>query len=240
MDFFGRAVSNAIEMSAAPELRSWPNKVTREDARAAKAREREFFAALKAEGKRAGWRFARADIFRQEGRWFISNMPTLAWQRGVWNRLTVKPMALDPLFWEIVDLPDNNSRPLSFRATGAWVLRPEWIREAIATEEDSPLQLADRVLEWSNQQLGLLSGWSTARMLAELGPGERLHHQQRSLAICLHLLNGDLDKAEDLCRAAGDQSELLADGGGFTTNNSDGTRSTFNKQALRWIASRRG
>lgn len=227
-------------MLESTELKAWPNKVTREEARMAKQREREFLSAIKAQGRQSGWRFARADIFRQEGEWFVSNMPTLAWQRGVWSRMTVKPMALDPLFWDIVGLPENNRLPLSFRATGAWVLQPNEPAEAVGSEEASPIELARRVVDWSNQRLAALPHLSIDSMLAELGSRQRLQYQRRTLAICLYLLKGDFDEAQELCYEAGDQRPLMADGGGYCTNHADGTRSTFNEQALRWIADRRG
>ena len=51
--------------------------------------------------------------------------------------------------------------------------------------------------------------------------------------------HGDLDKAQHLCRQAGDQSSVAADGGGFGANHADGTSSTFIQQALDWIAKER-
>jgi hypothetical protein len=151
----------------------------------------------------------------------------------------VKPMRLDELFWEIVGLPENNNLPLSFRDNGAWVLRPEWRVEALAPSEDAVIELAGQVVEWSNAQLSSRPSWSIDAMLAELETGDELHHQKRTLAICLHLLRGDLHQAQHLCRQAGDQRPIDADGGGFRTHHADGTWSTFNQQALEWIAKQR-
>ncbi len=118
-------------------------------------------------------------------------------------------------------------------------MRPESKAEAIAFGESSVIELADKVVEWSNAQLKFCASWSIDDMLLALGPEAELHHQSRTLAICLHLLNRDFDKAQYLCRQAGDQKPLAADGGGFTTGHPDGTRSTFNQQALEWIAQKR-
>jgi hypothetical protein len=219
-------------------LLPWPDRLSREERKLAKQRERDFHASLKSRARDAGWRYAAGEIFRREGDWFVCNLPSLAWGRGAWARLTVKPMALDPLFWEIVGLSENNALPLSFRANGAWVLRPEWHVGAIATQETAVEKLADQMLDWSNRQIDI-DGWSIRRMLDGLGPSDGLKYQNRTLAICLHLLEGNFDEAELLCRQAGDQSPLEADGGGFTTGHGDGTRSTFNQQALAWIAKER-
>jgi hypothetical protein len=216
----------------------WPAKLTREQAKGAKQRERDFQAIVKAHGKASGWRYARADLFKQDGDWFVSNMPSLAWERGAWSRLTVKPMALDPLFWDIVGLPENNHLPLSFRATGAWVLQPRWREELVGASESSVVELAHQTVAWSKTQVAA-SDWSIDGMIADVGSDRELRSQRRALAICLHLLKGDLDKAQHLCRQAGDQNSLAADGGGFSTNHADGTRSTFIQQALDWIAKER-
>ena len=216
----------------------WPAKLTREQAKGAKQRERDFQAAMKAHAKASGWRYARADLFKQEGDWFVSNMPSLAWHSGAWSRLTVKPMALDPLFWDIVGLPENNDLPLSFRATGAWVLRPGWREELVGASESSVVALAHQTVEWSDTQIAA-SDWSIDAMIADLGSDRELRSQRRALAICLHLLKGDLDKAQDLCSQAGDQSSLAADGGGFGANHADGMHSTFIQQASDWIAKER-
>lgn len=217
----------------------WPNKLTREQAKAAKQRERDFLAVLKSRGRTSGWRFSSGELFKQQEDWFVSNMPSLAWQRGTWSRLMVKPMSLDPLFWDIVGLPENKKQPLSFRANGAWVLRPEWRTEAVAPHEESLVELAHRMVEWTDQQLSGSSAWSIDAMLDDLGPDAGLKYQKRSLAVCLHLLKGDLDRAQYLCREAGDQTSLMADGGGFGTHNADGTHLTFIQQAQEWIASER-
>lgn len=221
-------------------LEPWPDKLSREEARAIKLRRKEFVQALKDQARPRGWRFARADIFREQAGWFISNLPSLGWRSGVQNRLQIKPMALDPLFWDIVGLPDNHKLPLSFRATGAWVLQPPSRPVDLSPQEDSPMALANQVVDWTTDCLASLSSRSLDSMLAELGPEDNLTHQRRALAICLHLLNEDLDRAKHLCLSAGDQHSLLADSGGFVTHHPDGTFSTFNQQALRWIETRRG
>jgi hypothetical protein len=65
-------------------------------------------------------------------------------------------MALDPLFWDIVGLPENVELPLSFRAFGAWVCRGPAITESEIDEDDgSPATIASNVLSWANEQIAL-------------------------------------------------------------------------------------
>ena len=93
------------------DLPVWPAKLTREQQKAAKQRGKDFDAALKVRSRAAGWRFARGEVFRQTGDWFISILPSLLWERGALVRMTVKPMTLDPLFWQIVGLSENEALP---------------------------------------------------------------------------------------------------------------------------------
>src|SRR3954452_11359725 len=100
----------------ANEPHPWATKLTREQQRALKQRDKDFQVALKAAARRRGWRYAGGEIFRQDGEWFASVMPfPPAWQVVV-AQFILKPMALDPLFWDIVGLSENSRLPLSFRA----------------------------------------------------------------------------------------------------------------------------
>lgn len=80
---------------------AWPAKLTREQQNAVKRRDKDFDAALKLAAKATGWHHARGTVFRQSGDWFIGMLPSLLWEHGAIVRMMVKPMALDPLFWDI-------------------------------------------------------------------------------------------------------------------------------------------
>jgi len=89
-------------------------------------------AAVSAELKRMapakGWRFAWGWLFQERDGWFLDV------RGGPWVRqdcttveFRAKPMALDPLFWEIVKTPENVTEALSFRLFGAWTCQgPAW------------------------------------------------------------------------------------------------------------------
>jgi len=153
----------------------------------------------------------------------------------------IKPMALDPLFWSIVGLKENEALPLSFRAIGAWVLRPPSIEDNVGLDTVEVGALAREVLKWVNQRTSrLLETMSLETMLAELVQREPLRGQHRALAVCLHLLAGDHEAAMGLCRIDDtDENPPVRDGGGFTTRNGDGSIATFLDQARDWIALKR-
>jgi hypothetical protein len=155
--------------------------------------------------------------------------------------MMVKPMALDPLFWDIVGLSENEALPLSFRATGAWVLRPPSTDDHVGLNTTEVEPLAAEVLNWGNQRASeILKSISIESMIAALPNGEHLRGQRRALAVCLRVLAKDLDGAIHLCRMDDpDTHPLMREGGGFSTRNRDGTISTFIDQARDWIARKR-
>lgn len=222
------------------DIPAWPAKLTREQQKAVKQRSNDFDAALKRDARAAGWRYARGTIFRQSADWFISILPSLLWERGAVVRMMVKPMAIDPLFWDIVGLSGNNTLPLSFRATGAWVLRPPSTESCVGLNTIEVELLAKDVFEWANTQVSqILTSISIASMLSAL-PGSHQVRAHRALAICLHILAKDLDGAFELCRLNDpDTHPLMQENGGFTTHNCDGSVSTFLDQARDWIARKR-
>ena len=190
-------------MSTSESVSAWPTKMTHEEKRVVKQREKDFQAALKANSRAAGWRYAASDIFRQQGEWFVSILPSLTWQRGVRMQLMVKPMALDSLFWDIVGVEENSSLPLSFRARGAWVLRPVTFLGPILLDIEEPDVLARRLLEWANEHVSQsLQTASVQQMLDDL-PDPSDPRCSRALGVCLNILNDDLDRAMRICQIEG-------------------------------------
>ena len=175
--------------------------------------------------KGVGWRYANGGIFQQSGDWFVSILPRLLWGRGVNAKVLAKPMAVDPVFWRILGRPENERLPLSFRANGAWVLRPPFLEGYIALDEREPEQLATAFLKWSSERLPEVAASSVAMLLVEIeGTGVRRKHFA-ALEICLRLLQDDWDGALDLCRNRGRHES-----GGFMTGSK-----TFFDQASEYI-----
>lgn len=217
-----------------------PGKLTREQQRAARQRQKDFAAALKRQARAASWRYAGGWIFRQSGDWFVDVLPWLLPERGAALRLLIKPMALDPLFWDIVGVSENRSFPLSFRANGAWVLRPATIDSQAGLDLAEVESLAAEVLRVADRQAAaLLETISLESMLAALPDKKDLFGQQRVLAVCLHILAGHTEAAFELCRISSSEEHPIVRGSGFLTRNPDGSVSTFLDQARDWIARER-
>ena len=218
-----------------------PAKLTREQQRQLKQRNKDFDAALKREARLSKWGYAGGLVFRQREDWFVCAIGTLLWERGVEIDIGIKPMELDPLFWDIVGLGENRALPLSFRANGAWVLRPATSRARFGTDVTDVGPLAALAMAEIERWAGdLVASTSIATMLNALPTDEDLRGQPRALAVCLNLLNSEFDRAQKLCRTDdGDAHPLVREGGGFTTHNPDGSVSTFLDQAREWIAQHR-
>ena len=83
--------------------------------------EKELLAALGPALKGSGWKKSGGVLFRQSGVMFQEvgvSVSLLDGTVGVTQK--IKPMALDPILWDILGLTENASAPLSFRATGAF------------------------------------------------------------------------------------------------------------------------
>lgn len=211
----------------------YPRPMPREEARQIKERDKAFKIALKSQAKGTGWKHADGSIFKQEDEWFLSVLPSMSYKSGVTIRWQCKPMAIDPLFWEIFHLEENKKMPLSFRDRGAWTVRPSWPSRYIAFEETSPDKLAEAVLDWSNERLNAVSEFSVEKMLNRLGPLDKLT-AWKTEAICLLILLERLDDAERLCLESDP-----ADSGGFSASRNNGG-DRFYDYALEWIGRKQG
>lgn len=99
--------------------------------------------------KGTAWRQANGVVFRQQDEWFIAgHWRNISADPADGHRIEImaKPMAIDPMLWEIMDLQENNKQPLSFRYWGAFicgtpVLKCEILNET-APAKSMPLMLA--------------------------------------------------------------------------------------------------
>jgi len=211
----------------------YPRPMPTEEARQIKERDNAFKIALKSQAKGTGWRHADGSIFKQEDEWFLSVLPSMSYRSGVTISWQCKPMAIDPLFWEIFHLEENKKMPLSFRDRGAWTVRPSWPSRYIACEETSPDRLAKAVLGWANERRNDVSEFSVEKMLNRLGPIDKLT-AWKAEAICLLILLDRLDEAERLCLESDSK-----DSGGFSARRNNGG-DRFYDYALEWIGRKQG
>lgn len=215
-----------MQQSDVPE---WPARVSREAARAQKDRATRFQTALKARAKAHGWSYAGGSLFRKQDEWFVDVLPSLLWGRGVRVTRRAKPMAVDPIFWSVVGLPENERMPLSFRAQGAWVLLSPPVESCLALSETEPERLAEEVMEWSTRDLSDVTDRTVRDLLADIHARGERRSSYAALEVCLHLLLGELEDAFALC-----SSPNPSDFGGFRMG-----EASFFDQARAWIIAAR-
>ena len=111
----------------------------RDLAKRRKAFEKELLAALGPAVKGTGWIRNRSALVRQSGAFFqdIVISVHLNDENKIGVVQSFKPMALDPLLWDILGISENASKPLPFRTWGAFTC-------AGLPIYDSLLELADR------------------------------------------------------------------------------------------------
>ena len=209
------------------ETRQWPTEMTREQRRLAKERQKEFEYTFKECAKGTGWRFSRGSIYREDNDWFLASSPFLNWQQGITHQLCIKPMSLDVLFWEVVNLEENNDLPLSFRQNGAWVLKPPRLTRYENPATTNPKELANLAFAWTKKWHSQnLKTYTLDDMLKRLQPLSATTSHLRALAICLLILKKEYIEASALIKNRPDDS------GGFSVMGSE----NFYDMAKKWLA----
>jgi len=179
------------------------------------------------------WRLNSDFLFQERADWFISVVfATWLSEERTTATLYIKPMALDPLFWEIAGIEENKSMPLSFRRNGAWTCSTPAFGKVELDDELEPHLLAGSLLEWSEQQGSKLENYSINEFVAFIQkaprgyPGAYLAAEITGL-----ILQGKLKTAQEKCRDARAQKES----GGFMWG-PPGDRISFVDAAESWSA----
>src|SRR5216683_2700624 len=125
-------------------------KLTRTESKERRALAKMVATILKTSARPHKWLVARDSLFKDHNGWFVEVQANISPQHFRTRAATrIKPMALDPIFWDIVGLSENIKLPLSFRAFGAWVCAaPAIFEDEIAEGDGSAKGIADNILEW--------------------------------------------------------------------------------------------
>lgn len=185
-------------------------KLTREERKERKVLAKTTAAILKTSARSSKWRVARDSLFKDHKGWFIEVQATISGSERKTVAARIKPMALDPVFWDIAGTPENAKSPLSFRAFGAWVCgAPTVAEEGIDEGDGSAETIAAKVIAWADAQMNLplLTADSEAYLdfLRTKGNGYFAN------LITMQCLMGRFEEARALCQAA----VARDDSGGF-------------------------
>lgn len=208
-------------------------KLTRGERKERKELSKSTLAILKTSARSYKWRIARGSLFKEHNGWFVEAQATISsWDCKTSGAFRIKPMALDPIFWSIVEAAENAKLPLSFRAFGAWICSAPTLAENEIEEGDgSPETLAANILEWANSQMTLpmlkADFESYFEFLSTLGNG---YFATRITMLCLL---GRYEDARAECLSAIEQD----DSGGFVQWEGD-KHVGFPMMVIRWLERR--
>lgn len=203
-------------------------KITRAQESARHAYRRALEKAVRAVSKGSGWRTVQGCLFREQSGWFVSIEPAVyIYEPRTPVRVTAKPMSIDPIFWELVGLPENRDQPLSFRLLGAWTCQPPEFAEINVPEGGEPDEVAARILKLADEQINAVTTSFSVEDFLKLcrDHGRADHAYLASEACALVALNRQLE-ALSLCESA------IAEGasGGFVA-----PAGTFAEMAADWL-----
>lgn len=183
--------------------------------------------ALKGAAKASGWKAVQGLLFKEAGPWFVTCwLETSLLSAQTQIRLSAKPMAIDPIFWDIFDLQENHDESLSFRALGAWTCPSLDIADVSVPEQPSATDTAPDAIRIAAEQLEA----ATLRSLPwfEVECRKALDDQPALLTSIITTLiaNNRKKQALDLCR----QAEAIGETGGFVSR-----QVSFVQAAARWL-----
>jgi hypothetical protein len=196
-------------------------KITRAEESARHAYRRALEKAIRAAAKGSGWRSIEGCLFREHEGWFVSVFPAVyIFERSTKATVSAKPFAIDPIFWDIVGLPENKKAPLSFRLNGAWTCQPPRFDELAIEEDEDVNVVATRLLEAANERLGYVVGNFSIEDFLELCRSRRAAEDSYLPCIVTTLIAlGREHEALDACKSAkarGHSGGFLAPQGSFT------------------------
>jgi len=211
-------------------------EIGREETNQRRALNKAFLLAIKQRAKGTAWRVSKGVVFRDFEGWFIAG-PSAVWlgKRRTQIELQFKPMALDPLFWEIVEVETNMAMPLSFRYWGAWTCSiPALVEYELDERGADPTILAAEAFVWLDAQVEQFKSWSIEKFLDFLTEHPRTNSYLGTVVTTMFLL-GDFATAETLCKDAIQRG----DKGGFLVHCQSGPSRSFPELALAWLDRKR-
>lgn len=158
--------------------------------------------------------------------WFLAVHPMVNRLRErTQARIVVKPMASDPVFWDLVGHPELRRQGLSFRYLGAMTVGGLILEEPEISEEGGAEAMAGRLLAVGEQRLETIARtWTVDDFLSRLPVRQGRYYTARLSTL---LAFGRLKDAERLAA----NTAAAGGTGGFVSS----SRGSINDMATRWI-----
>lgn len=99
-----------------------------------------------------GWKKYQYMLWKKQGPLFLTlGISTHLNATKTSLELSVKPLAIDPILWDIMDIPENHTMPLSFRSVGAFTCSTLPLSEYIVENDDSVESLPEFISQWTEE-----------------------------------------------------------------------------------------
>ena len=160
--------------------------------------EETFFQFLEMELK---WSRSSSALFRQADRFFFT--ATLDVNKQSTWKLEAKPMSLDPVYWSIMKMDENNDRPLSFRALGEGLPGLLIAKKEVQTAEYSEAQMARKFVAWFSNEASLYADRHESHPFSKLVESHEHYRARGAYAetlICSLFEEGRMREAIDLSK----------------------------------------
>lgn len=181
--------------------------------------------------KGTAWKAREGTLFQACGGWFVQAgaLVSLADVR-LDMTLTIKPIALDTVFWKLGGFWENHKQPLSFRGFGAFTCRPPALAKASMREEKTAAELAAYFLSWADTELERLLPSLTLSGFIEHVRDHPRQFTHLDTLVTAQILAGRFEDARQLCEDALARQQR----GTFVSLGRDGFKS-YIEMTLEWL-----
>ena len=202
----------------------------REFTKSRHAQRRELHKSCQTVTKGTGWKSRTGVLLAERGGWFLAaHELTKIASPQTFVRLVVKPMAIDPLFWDLVGHPELRGQSLSFRYFGAMTVGVLILEELEVSEKGGTDEIARRMLAAADSRLQqIVDDWTSDDFLKGIAGKTGRYF---TATVTTLLAEARYVEAQRLC----DEAAARGTNGGFWSSK----LGTFNEMVTRWIADHR-
>jgi hypothetical protein len=195
--------------------------------------EKQLLAELTPRLTKTKWRKRSCALFNQSGDYYQDLFISVHRNSTITTaELRFKPMALDPILWDVLGIPENLEMPLSFRTWGAFVCRSLPIFSTqVEQQGDTPAIVADRLIALCHEKSEFFKealGNASFSNIVATHPNQ-VERGAYAVTLVTSLIN------EGNLRLARDTAHAYASGALFSCSQLTVSGKSFHQFALDWL-----
>jgi len=199
--------------------------------------EKECNARLHNVARGSGWKKASNFLFCSDSGFFFQvTLSVYLNTNRTLARFTAKPMLIDPILWDILGIPENNSEPMSLRGNGAFSCNtPDFFEAEIEGPDSTAITIVDSFLNFAktskDQFLEMHANISFSHLISD-----HPNHRERgayAMTLVASLINeANYQRALDI--ALGHSTGKLSSCEQFSSSGQ-----SFHDLAVTWLSARK-